>query len=634
MAAKSEPGASSASETSSAQKDASGESQREAASGAKPSENQSRQMKQRKGQFLIAPRRRPGMQMMGLAPLQFSAVEQALRDSPDIDIIDRVGPKQSVGALGIGAQEGASVLVARMHEDKANALAMQAQGQLIVERDQSLQLLDVNFMPPPMVTGTLPTSGAAFKAEFQVLGNGKPIKDAEVYLFGSLLPATGTTDANGRVSLSLFGETANSVRRLYVKPKMDFWSFYQEQPDVSDTELNAIGLRALSEMPSLTNFPQQQTLGWGQKAMRLDQLPAHYRGQGIKIAIVDSGAANTHDDLKKITRGYDILNKSQNANTWNVDTLSHGSHCAGVIAGADTQGGIRGFAPEAEIHACKLFPGGQISQLIDALEYCIEKKIDVVNLSLGGAEPSEALEQQIQRAKQAGIACIVAAGNSGGAVQYPASSPNVLAVAAIGRMNEFPSDSYHVQTITPQIDANGYYSARFSCYGPEIAVCAPGVAITSSVPENNYAAWDGTSMAAPHIAGLAALVLAHHPDFQGGMIMRSAERVERLFQIIKMSCRPVQIGDQRKTGFGLPDVLLAVGLVQARPMQAVASVLGGLGASMTPHPLQAFANVYREGPQPMQQPAAFAMAGLDPYTALLSTMTGYGLPANYQRSMW
>lgn len=632
MAAKSEPVASTATETTSAQ--SSGDTQKETGSAAKSSESQSRQMKQRKGQFLIAPRRRPGMQMMGLAPLQFSAVEQALRDSPDIDIVDRVGPKQSVGALGIGAQEGASVLVARMHEDKANALALQAQGQLIVERDQSLQLLDVNFMPPPMVTGTLPTSGAAFKAEFQVLGNGKPVKDAEVYLFGSLLPATGTTDANGRVSLSLFGETANSVRRLYVKPKMDFWSFYQEQPDVSDSELNAIGLRALSEMPSLANFPQQQTLGWGQKAMRLDQLPAHYRGQGIKIAIVDSGAANTHDDLKKITRGYDILNKNQNANTWNVDTLSHGSHCAGVIAGADTQVGIRGFAPEAEIHACKLFPGGQISQLIDALEYCIEKKIDVVNLSLGGAEPSEALEQQIQRAKQAGIACIVAAGNSGGAVQYPASSPNVLAVAAIGRMNEFPSDSYHVQTITPQIDANGYYSARFSCYGPEIAVCAPGVAITSSVPENNYAAWDGTSMAAPHVAGLAALVLAHHPDFQGGMIMRSAERVERLFQIIKMSCRPVQLGDQRKTGFGLPDVLLAVGLVQVRPMQAMASALGGLGSSMATHPLQAFANVYREGPQLMQQPSAFAMAGLDPYTALLSTMTGYGLPANYQRSMW
>eukprot|EP01038_Epipyxis_sp_PR26KG_P003444 gene3444-4909_t len=124
MAAKSEPGASTVPEISSAQRETSGDSQRREAAGVtKPSESQPRQMKQRKGQFLIAPRRRPGMQMMGLAPLQFSAVEQALRDSPDIDIIDRIGSKQSVGALGIGLQEGASVLVARMHEDKANALA-------------------------------------------------------------------------------------------------------------------------------------------------------------------------------------------------------------------------------------------------------------------------------------------------------------------------------------------------------------------------------------------------------------------------------------------------------------------------------------------------------------------------------
>jgi subtilisin family serine protease len=100
--------------------------------------------------------------------------------------------------------------------------------------------------------------------------------------------------------------------------------------------------------------------------------------------------------------------------------------------------GVRGFAPAAEIHACKIFPGGQISQLIDALEYCIEKQVDIVNLSLGTDQVSEVLEQQLLRLTNVGIACIVAAGNSGGPVQYPASSPNVLAVAAIGHVAEFP----------------------------------------------------------------------------------------------------------------------------------------------------------------------------------------------------
>ena len=599
-----------------------------------------RQVRQRKGQFLIAPRRQPGMQMMSLMPMQFAAVEQALRDSPDIEIIDRVGPKEGVatlgtmGALGAGFQQPASVLVARMDENRANTLMLQSQGQLIVERDQPLHLLDVNYAQLEMVSCSLPSAGAAFKADFLVLGNGKPVKDAEVYLFGSLLPATGVTDANGKVSLTLFGESAGTLRRLYVKPKMDFWSFYQEQPDVSDSELNAVGLRALSEWPALANFPQQQALGWGQRAMRLDQLPPHYRGQGIKIAIIDSGAANSHDDLKKITRGYDVINKAHSTSTWNIDTIAHGSHCAGVIAGADSQSGIRGFAPDAEVHACKLFPGGQVSQLIDALEYCIEKQIDVVNLSLGGAEPSEALEQQIQRARQAGVACIVAAGNSGGAVQYPASSPNVLAVAAIGRMNEFPSDSYHTQTLTQHVDANGYFSARFSCYGPEIAVCAPGVAITSSVPDNNFAAWDGTSMAAPHVTGLAALVLAHHPDFQSSGMVRTAERVERLFQIIKMSCRPVQLGDQRRTGYGLPDVMLALGLTQARAMPAMAMPFDAVGAMMRAPAMQSLGNIYREGPRMMQQVTPYGLSGVDPYTAWLSSMAGYGMPTHYQRSNW
>jgi subtilisin family serine protease len=209
----------------------------------------------------------------------------------------------------------------------------------------------------------------------------------------------------------------------------------------------------------------------------------------------------------------------------------------------------------------------------------------VVNLSLGGAEPSEPLEQQIQRARRAGIACIVAAGNSGGPVQYPASSPNVLAVAAIGKLDEFPSDSYHAQTLTQNVDANGYFTASFSCYGPQVGVCGPGVAVTSTVPPNNYAAWDGTSMAAPHITGLAALVLAHHPEFQGPLKARTADRVERLFQIIKMSARRVSQGDPTRTGLGLPDAIVAVGLQQ--PVMATMSVhpaIGGMLGSFMGNP--------------------------------------------------
>ena len=206
-----------------------------------------------------------------------------------------------------------------------------------------------------------------------------------------------------------------------------------------------------------------------------------------------------------------------------------------------------------------------------------------MNLSLGTDQPSETLEQQLTRAKNLGIACIVAAGNSGGRVQYPASSPNVLAVSAIGKLGEFPANSYHAQTVqgpTP----DGYFSPSFTCFGPEIGVCAPGVAILSSVPPNNFAVWDGTSMAAPHVTGLAALVLAHHPDFQGAFKARGVQRVDRLFQIIKASARWLNLDDPRRTGFGVPDALIALGLQppvpgphQMAPQSFVGDLLGQVG---------------------------------------------------------
>jgi subtilisin family serine protease len=305
--------------------------------------------------------------------------------------------------------------------------------------------------------------------------------------------------------------------------------------------------------------------------------------------VIDSGAATGHSNLRHLGPGVDIINKDADPGTWSQDSLGHGSHCSGVIGGADPSFGILGFAPEAEIHVCKLFPGGQISHLIEALEYCIEHQIDVVNLSLGMSEPSEALEAQILRAKRFGVACIAATGNSADAVQYPASSPHVLGVAAIGKAGEFPPDSYHTQTMNGDADAEGYFTARFSCYGPGVDVCAPGVAIVSSVPPNNFAAWDGTSMAAPHVTGLAALVLAHHPAFQGAARAPNADRVDRLFQVIRLSARRITLGEQARIGYGLPDALVAlswslmVGDVRAG-RQAIPSLAGipgiGIGLGM------------------------------------------------------
>jgi subtilisin family serine protease len=522
---------------------------------------------ERKKRFLVAPRQ-PMVQMgplgmlpMAFQPLQLQAVEQALRSNSEIEVVETVGGRRGASPLseGLGGQsEG--VLVARMTDRKAQELNMQGQGRLLVERDYHLQMFDPALRQPALVSSLTPYTGKALSVTVLVADkNGAPVPEAEVSLFGSLLPATAVTGQDGSATLTLYEENPHTIRGLYIKPKSDFWSFYQRDPDIALDEPNLVTLRPLSDWRGLTGFPAQSTVGWGQRAMRMDKLPPELRGRGVKIAVIDSGVATSHANLKGIGPGFDIIDKDTDPNAWNQDALGHGSHCSGVIGGGDPTFGIRGFAPEAEIHVCKLFPGGQVSQLIEALEYCIEHEIDVVNLSLGGSEPSEALEQQILRAKRFGVACIAAAGNSGDAVQYPASSPNVLAVAAIGKAGEFPPDSYHTETMNGDADGEGFFTARFSCHGPRVDVCAPGVAIVSSVPPNNFAAWDGTSMAAPHVTGLAALVLAHHPAFQGPGRAPNADRVERLFQVIRMSSRRVTLGEQGRIGYGMPDALVALG---------------------------------------------------------------------------
>lgn len=523
---------------------------------------------ERKKRFLVAPRQ-PLVQMgalgvlpMAFQPLPLKTVEQALRSSAEIEVVGIVGAGRGASPLaeGIGASQAEGVLVACMTDRKAQELHMQGQGRLLVERDQHLQLFEPALRQPSLVTALAPAAGAPMALTVLVLDrDGAPVTDAEVSLFGSLLTASGVTGQEGTASVTMHGETAHTIRGLYVKPKADCWSFYQRDPDLSASEPNVVTLRPLSDWRGLSGFPAQNTMGWGQRAMRMDQLPPQFRGRGVRIAVIDSGVASSHTNLRQAGLGVDIINGESDPAGWSQDQLGHGSHCTGVIGGADPAFGIRGFAPEAEIHICKLFPGGQVSQLIEALEYCIEHQVDVVNLSLGSIEPSEALEQQIQRARRFGVACIAAAGNSGDAVQYPASSPHVLAVAAIGNANEFPPDSYHSETMNGDVDGDGFFTTKFSCYGPRVDVCAPGVAIVSSVPPNNFAAWDGTSTAASHVTGLAALVLAHHPAFQGAGRAPNADRVERLFQLIRMSARRVTLGEQNRIGYGMPDALAALG---------------------------------------------------------------------------
>jgi subtilisin family serine protease len=235
-----------------------------------------------------------------------------------------------------------------------------------------------------------------------------------------------------------------------------------------------------------------------------------------------------------------------------MDTIHHGTHCAGIIAGNGKNGHIRGFAPDAEVHILKVFPGGAFNNLVAAINYCIDNQIHVVNCSLGGDVSSQLVAHAIQRARNAGVAMFVAAGNSAGAVQFPASTAGVLCVSAIGQAGNFPAYTYHARTVPDGATAvNGQvYPARFTCHGPQVRACAPGVGIISSVPGGGYAAWDGTSMADPHLTGLGALLASYHPDV-AGVSRRDAGWVDRLFDLVLTAAQPVGISPDY-AGVGLP----------------------------------------------------------------------------------
>jgi len=516
-----------------------------------------------KGQYIVG--KSTAFLPQGVEPLNLAVVEQAFNDAPDIEIVKKIAPR-GFSALSTTEAQSQAIIVARMTEERVQALKQSAGDQLLVEPDHYLSYTQPPVALPENVfqeLGVVVANGLQFNVAIAVKDeHGQQVANAHVYLYGRQSSKDAVTDGQGRVHLTLFGETGEGLRALYVEPETDYWNLVITSPQLDPAKDNVVTLKSFDQ--TFPNFPNQQEVGWGEQAMKLDRLPSSYTGTGARVAVIDSGAATTHRDIQTVKEGYDIT--QENDHTWNQDTVFHGTHCTGIIAGVNDDQGIRGFAPEAEVFALKILPGGQFSSLIEALERCIELQIDVTNLSIGSDQPSQLVEQSIQKAKAQGVACIVAAGNSSGPVQYPGSSPNVLTVAAIGKQGTFPPDSKHAtQVFTSQgnpFTAEGYFSAMFSCFGPRVDVCAPGVAILSSVPPNNYAMWDGTSMATPHVTGLAALILAHHPDFQGQgpYAKRDERRVDRLFQILKQSAQPLALGDPSRVGAGLPDAMAALGL--------------------------------------------------------------------------
>lgn len=246
-------------------------------------------------------------------------------------------------------------------------------------------------------------------------------------------------------------------------------------------------VRALEASVPDPGRPQQ----WGLDALGTAAAWAVTRGAGVIVAVVDTGVAPAPDLAGRLLEGWNVITNTEAS----ADDNGHGTHVAGTIAEDEGNGlAEAGVAPEASILPVKVLGAdgtGSDADVAAGIVWAADHAARIVNLSLGGAEPSTVLADAVVYARGKGVLIVAAAGNDGGAVAVPARLAGVIAVGAVD---------------------SALARAPFSAGGRALDLVAPGVGILQQTLDGAGGFADrslsGTSMAAPHVAGVAALILA------------------------------------------------------------------------------------------------------------------------------
>ena len=269
--------------------------------------------------------------------------------------------------------------------------------------------------------------------------------------------------------------------------------------DAVVAELPPAAEQALANIPGVVRIDpdvvvqavQTSEVQWGVARVNAPDAWPITTGAGVNVGVIDTGISATHPDLS-VAGGVNTIN----GGSWNDDN-GHGTHVAGIIAALWNGFGVVGVAPSANLYAIKALNNngsGYLSDIIEGIDWAIQHGINVINMSLGTSTYVQSFQDAVARAYNAGVVQVAAAGNDGpprgkktSTVEYPGKFTQVICVAASDSNNQI---------------------AKWSSVGPEVDLIAPGVSILSTYLGTSYATLSGTSMAAPHVAGAAALVLS------------------------------------------------------------------------------------------------------------------------------
>jgi subtilisin family serine protease len=277
---------------------------------------------------------------------------------------------------------------------------------------------------------------------------------------------------------------------------------------------------------------------WGLSRMRIPYLwEQGLDGMGVKIGHLDTGADGTHPMLQGAFDAFwesNYIGRPVEPGPDPHDTDIHGTHTAGTLVGREVNGSRMGVAPRAKLASGIVIEGGRVAfRILSGLNWVLGQNVRVLSMSLGIPGVAEEFLQITRILRERRVLLVVAIGNEGpGTSRSPGNYPTVISIGATDggdQVAAFSSSDVVAGRIVPDL-------------------VAPGVDIVSCAPNNRYVTMDGTSMAAPHVAGLAALLFQAKPD-------ATADQIQ---EAIYSSCkRPGTIAKERGNR-GVPDGELAL----------------------------------------------------------------------------